>query len=70
MPEARDADPRTVLPSLKDNVPVAEAGVTVALSVMDCPDTAVVAEAVKVTAVVCSAPAPLTWTDTELDVDA
>jgi hypothetical protein len=54
---------------LKDNVPVAEAGVTVAVSVMDCPDTAVVAEPVKVTAVVCKAAAPLTWTDTALDVD-
>lgn len=69
MPEARGADPRTVLPSLKDNVPVAEAGVITAVSVMDCPDTAVVAEGVKVTVVVCNAAAPLTWTDTALDVD-
>ena len=67
-PEARVADPRVVLPSLKDNVPVAEAGVTVAVSVIAWPDTAVVAEAIKLTVVVCSA-APLTWIDTALDVD-
>ena len=69
LPEARVADPRAVLPSLKDKVPVAEAGVTVAVSVIACPATAVVAEVVKVTVVVCSA-APLTTTDTALDVDA
>ena len=57
-----------MLPSLKDNVPVAAAGVTVAVSVIDCPDTAVVAEEAKVTVVVCSA-APLTCIDTALDVD-
>jgi hypothetical protein len=57
-----------VLPSLKDNVPVAAAGMTVAVRMIDCPDTAVVAEAVKVTVVVCSA-AELTWTDNALDVD-
>jgi hypothetical protein len=69
LPEVTVAVPRAVLPSLKENVPVAEVGVTVAVSVMDCPDTAVAAEAVKVTAVVCSAAAPLTWTDTALDID-
>jgi hypothetical protein len=57
-----------VLPSLKDNVPVAAAGVTVAVSVIDCPDIAVVAEAAKVTVVVFSA-AALTWTGSALDVD-
>ena len=57
-----------MLPSLKDNVPVAAAGVTEAVSVIDCPDTAVVAEVAKVTVVVCSA-APLTFTDTALEFD-
>lgn len=68
MPEARVADPIVVLPSLKVIVPVAGVGATVAVSVTDCPDTAVAAEAASVTAVVCSW-AAFTWTDTALDVD-
>ena len=51
-------------------VPVAEAGATVAVSVIACPETAVAAEAARVTAVVWSCPAAFTWTDTALDVDA
>ena len=68
LPEASVAEPRAALPSLKDNVPFAAAGVTVAVSVIDCPDTVVVAEEAKVTVVGCSA-AALTWTDSALDVD-
>lgn len=51
-------------------VPVAEAGATVAVSVIACPETAVPAEAANVTVVVWSCPAAFTWTDTALDVDA
>jgi hypothetical protein len=58
-----------VLPSLKVTVPVAEAGLTVAVRVIACPETAVDAEAARVTADACSCVA-LTTTDTALDVDA
>ena len=58
-----------MLPSLKVTVPVAEAGVTVAVSVIACPATAVDAEEARVTADACTC-APLTTTDTALDVDA
>jgi hypothetical protein len=54
LPAARVAFPIEVVPSLKVIVPVAEVGATVAVSVMACPDTAVAAEAARVTAVVCS----------------
>jgi hypothetical protein len=69
LPEAMVSDPIAVVPSLKLIVPVAEAGVTVAVRVIACPDTAVAAEAAKVTAVVVSG-AVLTWTETALEVDA
>ena len=61
--------PIEVPPSLKMTVPVAEAGVTVAVRVIACPETAVDAEAARVTAEVCSC-AALTTTDTALDVEA
>ena len=51
---ARGAFPIELVPSLKVIAPVAEVGTTVAVSVMACPDTAVAAEAARVTAVVCS----------------
>ncbi len=69
LPEARLADPIEVLPSRKVSVPVAEAGETVAVSVMDCPETAVVAEAARAAVVVCSPAAAFTLIDTVLDVD-
>jgi hypothetical protein len=58
-----------VLPSLKVTVPVAAAGVTVAVRVIACPETAVDAEAARVTVDACTC-APLTITDTAPDVDA
>ena len=60
LPEAKLADPIEVLPSRKVSVPVAEAGVTAAVSMMDCPETAVVAEAARATVVVCSPAAAFT----------
>lgn len=70
MPELRLAFPIAVLPSRNASVPVAEAGATVAVSVMDCPDTAVVADAARVVVVVCGpAAAVFTSIDNALDVD-
>lgn len=69
LPEVRLADPIEVLPSRKLSVPVAEAGATAAVSVMDCPDTTVVAEAARVTVVVCNPAAVFTRIDTALEVD-
>jgi hypothetical protein len=69
LPDARVAEPIVELLSTNEIVPVAEVGVTLAVSEMAWPDTAVVGEATRVTVVVCSC-APFTWTDTALDVDA
>ena len=60
LPELKLPDPIEVLPSRKVTVPVAEAGATVAVSVIGCPDTTVVAEAARVTEVVCSPAAAFT----------
>ena len=60
LPEVKLADPIAVLLSRKVSVPAAEAGATVAVSMMDCPDTTVVAEAARVTVVVCSPAAAFT----------
>ena len=60
LPEVRLADPIAALPSKKEIVPVADAGATVAESVSGCPDTTVVAEAARVTEVVCSPAAVFT----------
>jgi hypothetical protein len=60
LPEAKLADPIAVLPSRKVIVPVAEAGATVAVSVMGCPDTTVAAEAARVVVVVSSPAAAFT----------
>jgi hypothetical protein len=60
LPELKLADPTEVSPSKKVSVPVAEAGTTVAVSVMGCPDTAVVAEAARAVVVDCGPAAALT----------
>jgi hypothetical protein len=58
-----------VLESLKVTVPVAEAGVTLAVRVIACPEAAVDAEVARVTADACSC-AAFTTNDTALEVDA
>jgi hypothetical protein len=60
LPGVKPADPTEALPSRKVSVPVAEAGATVAVSVMDCPDTAVAADAARVVVVVSSPAAAFT----------
>jgi hypothetical protein len=60
LPEVKLADPIAALLSKKIIVPVAETGTTVAVSVIGCPDTTVVAEAARVTEVVCSPAAVFT----------
>ena len=60
LPEVKPADPTEVLPSRKVSVPVAEAGATVAVSVIGWPETAVAAEAARVVVVVSSPAAALT----------
>lgn len=69
LPDARVAEPIVVLPSSNEIVPVAEAGVTLAVSVIACPDTADAGDAARVIAVDGSC-APFTCTDTALEVDA
>ena len=68
-PDARVAEPIAELPSLNEIVPVAEAGVTLAVSEMAWPDTAVTGEAANAT-VVDDSCAPFTCTDTAFEVDA
>lgn len=60
MPEVKLAVPIAVLPSRNVNVPLAEAGAAVAVSVMNCPDTAVVAEVASVVVVACGPAAAFT----------
>jgi hypothetical protein len=69
LPDATVAEPTVELPSLNEIVPVAEVGVTLAVSEIAWPATAVAGEATRVTAVVCNC-APFTCTDTALDAEA
>jgi hypothetical protein len=69
LPDVRVAEPMVALPSVNEIVPVAEAGVTLAVSEIACPETADAGEATRVTAVDGNC-APFTCTDTALEVDA
>lgn len=68
-PEVKAAEPIVELPSLNEIVPVAEAGVTLAVSEIVWPDMPLTGDAVSAT-IVDGRFAPFTCTETALEADA